>query len=405
MTRYDLTDLKALDAVSVAERLGLQLKKQGQHHVAYCPNHDDRNRPNLVVSSEKGTRCFACGWRPSTIDLVMVAQGVDFPQAVSWLGEAYGLQPVGGTRLGLGDSNQGHTVRTSPNSRDRGRQQPSANGKLSARGRVARQLGDIQGGQTDRLSPNKSDRPAVPFGLRVKVYSSLLSYCRPAGPPNPSEGAAWLLREKGISYATQAAFGVRWLEDYEGANQGLQATFGTNVLRGLGLLSKKGHLLWWRHRLVFPFWKHINKPVYLQARNIDADDQRGRFLVPTGYPPPCLYNVDEIGEAHYQGQAVFIAEGPTDTLTLNQVGHFAVGIVGAQGFRPEWVSLFDGLDVYLAFDPDRAGQEAALTVAQTFEDAGRLAPRIVTLPQGQDVTDLFTGQQSKKPAGQDGNEG
>ena len=47
------------------------------------------------------------------------------------------------------------------------------------------------------------------------------------------------------------------------------------------------------------------------------------------------------------------------------------------------------------FDGDRAGREAARKVADLFVAQGLPAPRIVPLPDGQDVTDYFTHQRSK----------
>jgi len=85
-------------------------------------------------------------------------------------------------------------------------------------------------------------------------------------------------------------------------------------------------------------------------------------------------------------------------MTLFQNGYKSVGIVGTQGFKSEWVKHFDGLEVYIATDPDEPGREAAKKIAGVFVNQGRYSPKIIQLPEGQDVTDYFTGQITKNPA-------
>ena len=74
-----------------------------------------------------------------------------------------------------------------------------------------------------------------------------------------------------------------------------------------------------------------------------------------------------------------------------------MGIVGTQGFRREWLKAFEGLDVFLAFDGDQAGRDAAVKVSKLFVDNGLRAPKVVPIPDGQDVTDFF--RQAKEKTG------
>lgn len=231
------------------------------------------------------------------------------------------------------------------------------------------------------------DRPT----LRVRVFDAFLGYTVPVG--EVPRAADWLRDRKGLSVETQTRAGLRWLSDWEAADKGLKAAFDEGTLKTFGLVTDEGRLHFARHRLLFPFWVK-GKPVFLQGRNIDAQGDDRRFDNPSG-SVPCLYNVDALGEARRTGRPVFVCEGPTDTLTLTQSGRLAVGIVGTQGFKPDWVADLDGLDVFLAFDGDKAGREAAQKVADLFVSEGLPAPKIVKLPDGQDVTDYFTHQRSK----------
>lgn len=254
--------------------------------------------------------------------------------------------------------------------------------------------------------PTAPPAPAAPAAqptMRVAIYQALLSYTVAADGSRPAPGALWLRDHKGINLETQAACGVCWLEDWQRADRELKASFGVAALHDMGLLTSSGELHFRRHRLLFPFWLQVGErrapdyrraPVYVQGRNIEARDKRERFCNPSG-EVPLLYNFAAAGSARETGRALFICEGVTDTLTLLQSGRLACGIVGAQGFKAAWLPAFRGLHVYLAFDPDAPGQAAAQQVARRFLEARLPAPKIISLPAGQDVTDFFTGQRSK----------
>ena len=237
-------------------------------------------------------------------------------------------------------------------------------------------------GQTDRLT------------LRVRVFDAFLAYTTPAA--QVLRAAEWLRDKKGLSRATQEAAGLRWLSDWAVADKGLKEAFGVEVLKSFGLVTAQGRLRFQDHRLLFPFWVK-GKPVFFAGRDIDAqaDDRRRRRFDNLAGSVPCPYNVDDLAEARRTGRPLFICEGYTDCLTLTQSGRLAVALGGTQGFKPDWAGDFEGLDVYLAFDGDRAGREAAHKVADIFTAQGLPAPKIVALPDGQDVTDYFTHQRSK----------
>jgi hypothetical protein len=66
---------------------------------------------------------------------------------------------------------------------------------------------------------------------------------------------------------------------------------------------------------------------------------------------------------------VYLTEGESDCLALVAAGlesdpsKACVAIPGAEGFKPEWASIFNGKRAVLCFDLDRKGREATATVA------------------------------------------
>ena len=87
MYRIELQKLRELPIEGVAERLGMSVSR----HKCLCPFHNDRH-PSLSFSVKKNMyRCFVCGARGGTIDLVMKYLNKDFKEACRWLADEAGI--------------------------------------------------------------------------------------------------------------------------------------------------------------------------------------------------------------------------------------------------------------------------------------------------------------------------
>lgn len=352
--------------LEVAQQLGIDVKRSGSGYIARCFAHHDTGRPNLsfFVGGDGNWRahCHSCGWSGSVIDMVATVMGLSTDGAVIWLLERAGLRSPLQVDPGFGRrSSQPRPPSPAPSDDSMAAPQPLAKAPVD----------DID---------------------RWEVFRQLLAYARPVDFADPSPGHSWLLKAKGIRLSTQAAFGIRWLADYQQANAGLKQAFAPDLLKSLGLLTKDQNLAFYRHRLLFPFCLQY-MPVYVQGRDVAATGKQGRFMNPSS-ETPCLYNVDVLQAAREAQQPVMICEGATDTLTLSQAGYYAVGVIGVGGFKKAWVDLFTGLSVFIAFDGDPAGRNSAMKVAGVFDAAGQPAPRIVPVPDGRDVTELFTSSRA-----------
>lgn len=98
-----------------------------------------------------------------------------------------------------------------------------------------------------------------------------------------------------------------------------------------------------------------------------------------------LYNPEMVGPDVGE---VWIAEGEFDTLSLLVAGVSAVGIAGANNFKPEWCLLFEGARVILALDPDEAGRRAMDEIAGWFYRRGTTVEVFDPSPYG-DLNDWF----------------
>ena len=87
MDKFELQKLRELPIEGVAERLGMSMSR----HKCLCPFHNDRH-PSLSFSVKKNMyRCFVCGARGGTIDLVMGYLNKDFKEACRWLADEAGV--------------------------------------------------------------------------------------------------------------------------------------------------------------------------------------------------------------------------------------------------------------------------------------------------------------------------
>ena len=87
MDKFELQKLRELPIEGVAERLGMSVSR----HKCLCPFHNDRH-PSLSFSVKKNMyRCFVCGAKGGTIDLVMGYLNKDFKEACRWLADESGV--------------------------------------------------------------------------------------------------------------------------------------------------------------------------------------------------------------------------------------------------------------------------------------------------------------------------
>lgn len=214
--------------------------------------------------------------------------------------------------------------------------------------------------------------------LRIRILQALIDACRPV-----SGKVAQYLQKRRIFKRTWDSQGIRMIDDYAGVSGKLEAAFGRPDLERTGFFNAAGHLRYYRHKLLFPYYDLQGRPIYMQARAIDADS-KPKELSMSG-PIPIPYNIRLLnGEP---GQ-IYLCEGVIDTLTLLEQGFPSVGIPGAANFKPAWAALFRNKSVHVAFDPDGPGESGAARTIERLQAAGIEARRL-TPPTGMDLNDWF----------------
>jgi DNA primase len=322
-----------------------EARQSGARLQSLCPipahGHSGKGNPSLSVDLQHGLfNCFSRGEGGDAITFYELMHGVNFARAVRELAR----------ELGLGG------------------------GRRRSRPRLAQRAApDVEAREGEAFEPLGADETSA-------VCELFLEVCRRE---SQLEGVSYLTR-RGIDAETMRRASVTYfpLRSYRRVMRAVLEGFPLETLQRSGLFNRRRHLTFYHHRLLFPF-RVEGRAVYLQARTTAAGVEP-RWHNMRG-PVPALYNSDSLAELP-SGSIVFLVEGFTDTLTLVAHGFNAVGLVGAGGFKDEWLAPLGRFCVVAALDPDAAGRRAVARYEELFAARGvRLAT--VTLPS--DVNDFF----------------
>jgi len=88
--KWDIDKLRdSIDIRTVAECLGLEIKRLGHKDSILCPLHSDENFGSCYLY-DQNWHCFACGEHGDAIDLVRIVENCDFNEACLYLSSLYG---------------------------------------------------------------------------------------------------------------------------------------------------------------------------------------------------------------------------------------------------------------------------------------------------------------------------
>ena len=307
-----------------------------------CPipahSHSGKGHPSLSIDLQRGLfHCFSRDEGGDVIRFYELMRGITFSQAVQELARDLGIGGVGQPSL---------AIRAAP----------------------------------DREPPEERQAEPLSAARLALICERFLEAC---GREEQMEGLNYLSR-RGIDAKTMRRAGVVYFprRAYRRVMRQMLDAFALEELQRCGLFNAQAHLTFYRHRLLFPFYVE-GRAVYLQARTTAAGVEPRWHNMRGGVP--CLYNVDALSELP-SGEIVYLVEGFTDTLTLSAYGFTAVGLVGAGGFKEEWLAPLARFRVVAALDGDTAGTRAAARYREMFAVRG---VRLAQLDLPSDVNEFF----------------
>ena len=327
----------------------VQLKSAGVGSFkGLCPFHDERS-PSFHVRPQVGHyHCFGCGESGDVYTFLQKIDHVTFTEAVERLAAKLGYQ------LHYED---GGTARADGPNRAR----------LFAANQAAAEF----------------------FQAQLKT---------PAAAPGRT-----FLGERGFDAAAAAQFGIGFApEGWDHLMKHLATLgFSTAELLAAGLVSQgeRGVYDRFRGRLIWPIRDVTGQTVGFGARKLLDDDPGPKYLntpeTPIYHKAQVLYGIDLAKREIAKSNRVVVVEGYTDVMACHLAGVTTAVATCGTAFGADHLKLLKrvlssdiGLgEVVFTFDPDAAGQKAAL---RAFTEARELAAQafVAAGPDGLDPCDL-----------------
>jgi DNA primase len=323
----------------------VSLKKAGREYKANCPFHEERT-PSFYVAPDKGFyKCFGCGKSGDVFGFVMERLGMDFIEAVRYVGGRAGVEI--------------REVRRTNEEEDPNR--PLYEISAFAQSWFREQLLD----------------EAV--GAKARAY----------------------LEGRGISMEVAERFGVGWAPDEWRAfrEAAVKHGFDEDQMLQLGLLKQSERSRepydGFRGRIIFPIMALGGKVIAFGGRILEGEGPK--YLnspeTPIYHKGQTLYGLSWAKNVIRREEAALVVEGYMDVVSLAAAGfEHAVAPLGT-ALTPEQARLLSRYctRVFLLFDSDAAGLRATFKAGDVLLEEG-MHPAVVTLPDGEDPDTLVRSQ-------------
>ena len=342
----DIEELKAkADIVEVVgSYLSLKPASAGSFK-GLCPFHGEKT-PSFNVRSNPGFyHCFGCGVGGDVYKFIQEIESVSFMDAVEKLADRYNF------KLSYEEGSEENSSRSRLLALNQLAAQFYENSLLGEEGQVAREFITSRGFDA-------SSAKQFGIGYAPKGWQNLIDHAKAAG--------------------------------YE---------LSELVAAGLAMESDKGGYDRFRGRVLWPIRDANSQVLGFGARKLYEEDNGPKYLntpeTSVYHKSSVLYGLDLARKDIVKSREVIVVEGYTDVMACHLAGYRTAVATCGTAFGEEHIKLINRLlgqstepaSVIFTFDPDAAGQKAALRVygdsskfnAMTFVAAG---------PEGLDPADL-----------------
>jgi len=331
--------------LGIAKLFGIEVNSHGK---ALCFGGHDKQTKSLSFSEDKNEwHCFGCSLGGGPIQLVAHVKGFDNKTAAIWI-----------------VNNLSHSFQ---------KFRPTVNNHSISR----------------NFLQSPSDETLNEYKCNPEIYKFLLDN----SPLLPS-GRSYL-NGRGFNDEIINRFKIGQVEIFPHLITKLKTNFGEDALIKCGLLKRDKSVnqlrfAWWDSVIIFPFYENSNL-LYLQARRLYKENPKYVNLNKIKIP---LFNAELLHNLKPKSR-VYICEGIPDTIMACQLGFIAVGVLGASGFKKEWVPDLISFSITVIPDSDAAGQKFYESVQDAFKPFG-LSVEKITLPPNTDLTEYSLIKKSIK---------
>lgn len=217
-----------------------------------------------------------------------------------------------------------------------------------------------------------------------------------------AQAAREFLTQRGFDAAACETFGVGYApRGWDGMSKALaqQGYTGPELIQsGLASEGRRGAYDRFRGRIVWPIRDTSGQVLGFGARKLYDDDQGPKYLntpeSPVYHKSQVLYGLDLAKRAISRGKRAVIVEGYTDVMACHLAGVDSAVATCGTAFGKEHISVLRRImgddsagEVIFTFDPDEAGQKAAL---RAFSEEKRFTAQtyVAVAPEGLDPSDL-----------------
>ncbi|KTR85799.1 DNA primase [Leucobacter chromiiresistens] len=210
------------------------------------------------------------------------------------------------------------------------------------------------------------------------------------------------LTQRGFDEAACERFGVgyapRGWDGMTGHLRGLGYTPQELVQSGLASEGQRGAYDRFRGRIVWPIRDTSGQTLGFGARKLYDDDNGPKYLntpeTPVYHKSQVLYGLDLAKRAISRGKRAVVVEGYTDVMACHLAGVEAAVATCGTAFGKDHIAVLrrvmgddSAAEVVFTFDPDEAGQKAAL---RAFSEEKRFTAQtyVAIAPEGFDPSDL-----------------
>ncbi len=343
----DVEELKAkLDIVEVvAGYVSLKPASAGSFK-GLCPFHSEKSPSFNVRSAPAFYHCFGCGAGGDVYKFIQEIEHVGFTEAIEKLAEKSGFQLT----------------------YDEGSSQESS-------------------GRARLLAANQE---------ASNFFSEQLQ-------SSEGETAVKFLASRGFDQKAIAQFGIGYApKGWQGLLDHLKVkgfTLEEAITAGLAMASDKGGYDRFRGRVLWPIRDSNSQVLGFGARKLYEDDQGPKYLntpeTPIYHKGSVLYGLDLARKEIIKRKEIIVVEGYTDVMACHLAGFPNAVATCGTAFGEDHIKLINRLfgtsedpaSVVFTFDPDAAGEKAALRVYGDTSKFNALT-FVASGPEGLDPSDL-----------------
>ncbi len=349
MPRVKQTDIEQLkDRVDIVELIGsyISLKPAGPGSFkGLCPFHGEKSPSFHVRSNPAFYHCFGCGVGGDAFKFVQEMDKIGFSEAIEKLAQRTGYQ----------------------------------------------------------LTYEEGERETSNRNLLLSINKSASEYYKSQLQSEEGKAARDFLVARGFNLESITEFEVGYApKGWQNLSQHLtEKGFKLEDQALAGLLSKgeKGYYDRFRGRVLWPIRDANSQVVGFGARKLYPEDQGPKYLntpeTPVYHKSTVLYGLDLARREIASKRQVVVVEGYTDVMACHLAGEKTAVATCGTAFGEEHIKLINRLlgqstepaSVVFTFDPDAAGEKAALRV---YGDASKFNALtfVASGPAGLDPSDL-----------------